>query len=444
MFQKKMSGVHIPYRKNTAGMKAVKMPPPATVVIPMGMHIGRPSNVIVKPGDHVDVGQVIGEAAGYVGAPIHSSVSGTVKKLSSVLLFMGTECPAVEIEPDGLQTPCSELKAPEITDYESFVNAVRESGLVGLGGATFPTSVKVDVKDTSRIQEVIINAAECEGYITSDHRTMLDRKDDIVEGCRLIEKWLDAKNIIIGIEDNKPDAIKLMTEAFKGDEKVTVKTLPAIYPQGGEKVLIYNTTGKIVPEGKLPLDVGCLVFNVTTLATLAVYCRTGMPLTEKCITVDGPAVKEPKNVIAPIGTAIGDVIEFSGGLKAEAKKVVMGGPMMGIAQFDMNAPVQKGTNAILVFDEKSAAPLKSTACIRCGGCVDVCPLHLMPCEIEDAYEKADAEALKALKVNLCMECGCCAFQCPANRPLVQVNKLSKTLIREYDARMKTLKGGESK
>lgn len=439
MSRKNLNGVHIPHRKNTAGMQAIKMPPPATVTIPMSMHIGKPANCIVAVGDHVNVGQMIGEPGGFVSSPVFASVSGTVKKIVPMLQFMGATCQAVVIESDGQMTVADTVKAPEITDYASFINAVRDSGVVGLGGATFPTAVKLDVKDTSRIQEIIINGTECEGYITSDHRTMLDRTDEVVEGCRLLEKWLDVKKIIIAIEDNKPDCIEKMKAAAANDEHVEVRALPCMYPQGGEKVLIYHTTGKIMPEGKLPIDVGSVVMNVTSVATLAHYCTTGMPLVEKCITVDGSAIKEPKNVIAPIGTACKEVIDFAGGFGCEPKKLVMGGPMMGVAQYDLDAPVAKGTSAILAFNEKDARPVTPTACIRCGGCIDHCPMNLMPVEIERAYEKNDAEALKALKVGLCIECGCCAFQCPAHRPLVQVNKLSKTLVRDYDNRMKTLK-----
>ena len=436
MSLKLLSGVHIPHRKNTANMPPVRMPPPATVTIPLSMHIGRPANCVVKPGDHVDVGQLIAESGGYVSSPVYASVSGTVKKIVPVLQFMGTSCQGVLIESDGAMTPVPDMKAPEIKDYDSFIQAVRDSGVVGLGGATFPTAVKLDVKDTSRIQEIIINAAECEGYITSDNRTMLDRTDEIVAGCQLLEKWLDVKKIIIGIEDNKPDCIQKLTEVFASDKCVEVRTLPSLYPQGGEKVLVYHTTGKVIPEGKLPLDVGSVVMNVTSLAALAHYCATGMPLVEKCVTVDGSAVKEPKNVIAPIGTASREVIEFAGGLKEEAGKLVHGGPMMGVAQCDMDAPVAKGTSALLVFNRKDARPVEPTACIKCGGCIDHCPANLMPMEFERAYEKKDAELLKQLKIGLCMECGCCAFQCPAHRPLVQVNKLAKAFVRDYDAAKK--------
>ena len=436
MSLKTLNGVHIPHRKNTAQMPAVRMPAPATVTIPMSMHIGKPANCVVAVGDHVGVGQLIGEPGGFVSSPVYASVSGTVKKIAPILMFMGATCQAVTIESDGLMTPYEGIKAPEITDYDSFIAAVRNSGVVGLGGATFPTAVKLDVKDTSRIQEIIINGAECEGYITSDHRTMLDRTDEIVEGCKLLEKWLNVKKIYIAIEDNKPDCIAKLREATAGDEVVEVRPLPSLYPQGGEKVLIYHVTGKVMPEGKLPIDVGSIVMNATSVAVMAHYCTTGMPLVEKCVTVDGSAIKEPKNVIVPIGTACRDVIEFAGGCKEEPRKLVLGGTMMGVAQASLDAPVAKGTGGVLVFNEKDARPVEPTACIRCGGCVDHCPMNLMACEIERAYEKNDAVALKELKIGLCIECGCCAFQCPAHRPLVQVNKLAKVVVRDYDNRMK--------
>ena len=433
---KLLHGVHIPHRKNTSDMQPIRMPAPAVVTIPMSMHIGKPANVVVAVGDHVDVGQMIGEAGGFVSSPVYASVSGTVKEISSVLQFMGASCAAVVIESDGQMTPYAGCKPPVITDYDSFIAAVRDSGVVGLGGATFPTAVKLDVKDTSKIQEIIINGAECEGYITRDNRAMLDRTDEIKAGVGLLEKWLDCKKIIIGIEDNKPEAIAKMKEVFNGDSAVEVAPLPQLYPQGGEKVLIHNLTGKMVPEGKLPLDVGSVVINVTSLAAIARYVETGMPLVESYITIDGSAVAEPKNVIAPIGTKCSEVIEFAGGFKEECKKLVMGGPMMGVAQASLDAPVAKGTSALLCFNEKDARPAVPTACIRCGGCMDHCPLNLMPCEFERAFEKGDAVRLKELKIGLCMECGCCAFQCPANRPLVQTNKLAKQLVREYDMAQK--------
>ena len=355
-------------------------------------------------------------------------MSGKVKKLDEITMSGGMKTKAVVIETDGEQEICESVKPPVVTDFQSFVNAVKESGVVGLGGAGFPTFVKLGVKDLSAVETIVINSAECEPYITSDTRTMLDKADYISKGIDLLHKYLGKKRIIIGIENNKKPCIEKMTELANSKENVEVKVLPSIYPQGGEKVLIYNTIGKIVPEGKLPLDVGAIVLNCTTLANIARYCNTGMPLVEKCITVDGSAVAKPKNVIVPIGMKLADVFEQSGGFCQEPKKVLYGGPMMGIAVPDLEQPVLKNTNAVLAMSEADAVLPEPTACIRCGRCIRHCPLRLMPSHIVAAYESGDMERLAELKVNLCMECGCCSFGCPAHRPLVQTNKLAKAKL----------------
>lgn len=437
---KKLRGVRVPHNKNTAGSVPIIMPPPRFVTIPLVMHIGAPSVCIVKPGDHVDVGQLIAEAGGYVGAPIHSSVSGTVREITSVMMTNGKPVPAVKIESDGLMTVSPSIKPPVVNDYDSFIAAVRASGAVGLGGAGFPTSVKLDIKDTSRIKEVIVNSAECEPYITSDTRTMIDRADDIAEGCRLLEKYLNVKKIYIGIEKNKPEAIASMRRLAANDPAVEVRVLPSFYPQGGEKVIIYSITGKIVPEGKLPIDVGTIVINCTTLAFIASYIKTGMPLVEKCITVDGPAVASPKNVIVPIGTAMSEVFEVCGGFKKTPAKFLQGGPMMGLAVYSPDTPVIKNNNAILAFDKDTALKPKETSCIRCGQCSAYCPYRLDPAEYGRALKANDVEKLIRLKVNLCMECGCCSYICPARLPLVQQNKMGKALVAEYQKKKKAEAG----
>ena len=429
-------GVHAPHRKNTASMSPVRMPIPKTVVIPMAMHIGAPAAPVVKAGDQVAVGQLIGEATGFVSSNVYSSVSGTVKKIDEMLNFNGSKMTAITIESDGEMTPYEGITPPVVTNYEEFVNAVKACGLVGLGGAGFPTQVKLSVKDLSKVSEVIINGAECEPYITSDTRTMLDRKDDIFEGIKLLEKFMEVKKFIIGIEDNKPEAIKAMQELAAKDSNIEVKVLPAMYPQGGEKVLILNTTGKIVAEGQLPLDVGSIVLNATSLAELARFIRTGMPLTEKCITVDGSAVKNPQNVIVPIGTPMKEVFDFCGGFKEEPKKVLYGGPMMGIAVPDLDRPILKNTNAIIAFNAVDASRPEESPCIHCGNCVTHCPLRLNPPAIAKAYAHKDYEEVKALKVNLCMECGCCSFICPAKRNIVARHKLAKAGLRTYESQKK--------
>lgn len=431
MYRKTLHGVRVPHRKNTAGDKPEKMPIPAFVTIPMSMHIGAAAKPIVNVGDEVKVGQLIAEAGGFVSSPVYSGVSGKVKKLDDMLMSGGQFVPAITIETDGLQTMSESIEPPKVESLQEFLDAVRASGVVGLGGAGFPTAVKLTVKDLSAIEAVIINGAECEPYITSDTRTMLDDKQLVWEGIELLKKYMQVKRIIIGIEDNKPECISTYKKLCVSGGGVEVKALPAMYPQGGEKVLIFHTIGRIVPEGKLPLDVGAIVINCTTLAAVAKYIKTGIPLVEKCITVDGSAVKNPKNVIAPIGTPIKDVFDFCGGFKSEPKKVLYGGPMMGLAVPNLDAPILKNTNAILAFNEKDAVIPAETACIKCGRCVSHCPLNLAPTDIETAFKLKKPEDLDVLKVNLCMECGCCAYVCPANRPLVQINKLAKAMLRDY-------------
>ena len=430
-----LHGVHVPHRKNTAECVPTRMPPPAMVSIPMSMNIGKPATPVVKAGDEVKVGQRIGEAGGFVSSPVYSGVSGKVKKIDKMLLFHGAVCDAVVIETDGQQTPYEELKAPAVTDFDSFIEAVRDSGVVGLGGAGFPTSVKLKV-DPERVDFICVNGAECEPYITADTRTMLDDAEMLVGGVELLHGYYPKARVIIGIENNKPACVKKLRELLADKAYAEVNALPALYPQGGEKVLIHNTTGRIVPEGKLPIDVGCIVINTSTLVSITRYIRTGMPLVEKYVTVDGSAIKNPQNVIVPIGTAIRDVVEFTGGYKCEPKKIVLGGPMMGVSVPDDSEVVVKNTGAILCFDEKDAVLPEPSACIRCGRCIDACPLNLMPTEIEHAFNVGDAERLGRLKVNLCMECGCCAFACPAHRRLVECNKLSKGMLNKYLAQQK--------
>ena len=418
------------------------MPAPATVRIPMAHHIGAPARIAVKPGDEVFVGTVVGEAAGYVSAPVHSSVSGKVVKIEEYLAPTGKKMPAVVILSDGKMTPDPAIKPPSVESHADLVRAVRESGLVGLGGAGFPTAVKIDGAGGGKVDTVVINAAECEPYITSDTRTMLDEAEEVLFGVRLLQKFIEPKSVIIGIEKNKPEAISRMREVFAQEAGVSIKVLPSKYPQGGEKILIYNTTGRIVPEGGLPSDVGVLVMNVTTVAFLAKYLKTGMPLVEKCLTVDGSAVKNPMNVIAPIGTSIADLVEFTGGFSDDVGKVFYGGPMMGIALYDLSLPILKNNNAITALTRRDAEPPRSVACIHCGRCVENCPLGLNPTAFAKAMRVSDeperAKRLLDAKINLCMECGCCSFVCPSKRPLVETNRMAKADVREYKAHLASL------
>lgn len=439
----RLKGIKVPHRKHTANSVPQRIPLPKTVTIPMSMHIGKPCKLSVKAGDHVKVGQIIGLPDGFISSPVHSSVSGTVKRTDEITMTGSAKITAAVIETDGLQELCEDVKPPVVTDFESFIEAVKNSGVVGLGGAGFPTFVKLNIKDLSAVDTVIINAAECEPYITSDTRTMLDKAEYISKGIDLIQKYLGTKHIIIGIENNKKPCIQKMQEIADSKNGVIVKVLPSIYPQGGEKVLVYNTTGRLIPKRGLPLDVGTIVLNCTTLACIADYIETGMPLTEKCVTVDGSCVKEPKNVIAPIGTPIQSLFDFCGGFKAEPKKVLYGGPMMGIAVPSLDLPVLKMTNAVIAMDEKDARPPKASACINCGECVNNCPLRLDPRAISKALKLGLDEELKKQHADLCMECGCCAYVCPAKRPIVQNNKLAKARLNKYLSQQKASKEGKN-
>jgi len=429
-----LRGVMLPHRKNTEGFVPVQMPAPKFVTIPVAATIGKNAKVCVKVGDEVKVGDLIAEQDTVVSSPVHASVSGKVTKISQMVTARGDSCDVVTIESDGLNELSSKVAPPQINNREDFINAVRDSGLVGLGGAGFPTHVKLATK--SEIDTLILNGAECEPYITSDSIVMSTRADDIKEGILAVQKYLEIPRVIIGIEKNKPAAIASMRNMAKDMDGVSVKVLSERYPQGGEKVLVYHTTGRVVKYAKLPSDVGCIVMNTTTCATLGTYLKTGMPLVAKCLTVDGSAVKEPKNIIAPIGTSLADIFEFAGGFKEEPKKVLYGGPMMGITVPSLEEPLCKNNNAALAFGQKQAKLPQTTSCIRCGACVNHCPFGINPAMIEAAYRKNDLDGMLDAGVRLCMECGCCSYVCPANRPLVQTNRLGKAALARRKAEEK--------
>ena len=430
-----LHGVHVPHRKKTRHKPILRMDIPATVTIPMGMHIGAPSTPIVKVGDEVKVGQKIAEAGGFVSVPVYSGVSGKVTKIKDYMSAYGKVTPAIVIQTDGLQTVSETVAPPAVNNREDLLTAIRESGMVGLGGAGFPTHVKFAV-EPERIDYLIINGAECEPYVTSDTLTMMERGDDMAIALRAMANHLGIRKVIIGIENNKKRAAVAMQKMAADivEAEVTVKKLPSAYPQGGEKVLIYHTVGRMVPEGKLPIDVGCIVINCTTLASIGTYLRTGMPLVEKCVTVDGGAVANPQNVLAPVGAALSDLFAACGGLTCDPAKIIYGGPMMGVTVPTADEPVMTNTNAVMALTHKEARLPKTTACIRCGACTNHCPFGLAPAAISHAYKYGDVEALKKLSVETCMLCGCCSFVCPANRPLVQRNKLSKDLLKEMQAK----------
>ena len=433
-----LGNTRVPHNKNTADMQPVKMTTPKEVLLPMSQHLGAPATPVVKVGDEVKVGQLIAEANGFVSSPIYSSVSGKVTKIEPFTTSAGAEVMAVRIESDGLMTVADGITAPVVEDLDSFLLAVRNSGVVGLGGAGFPTAAKLDAAKKGGIHTVVINGAECEPYLTGDTRTMLDDSKYLYEGVMLLDQYVGTvERFFFAVEKNKPECIEELARVFQDNPKVTVSTLPSLYPQGAERVAVYNTTGIVIPEGKFPADVGVLVINVSTLAFIAKYVECGMPLVERCVTVDGSAVAEPKNLLVPIGTSIAEVIEAAGGLKEEAGKVLYGGPMMGTPAANMECPVLKTTGGLTVLTVKDATEPDATACIHCGKCVEVCPMGLYPTSITKAFDISTTEDRMArfeeLSITLCMECGCCSYVCPARRPLVQNNRLAKSSYRAYKA-----------
>lgn len=420
---KRLKGLKLDHCKNTENSATVDFPLPAKIRIPMSMNMGASCIPLVKPKDQVTVGQKIGESDAFFSVPIHSGVSGTVTAITDYRCPNGTVCKAVEIETDGMQTVSEEVCPPVISSKEDFIKAVRESGSCGLGGAGFPTHIKLNPK--TPVDTLIINAAECEPYITADYREMMENTEDVLGGIKLVMKMLEIPKAVIAIESNKPEAVKKFQEMTSGGN-ISVAQLPSSYPQGAEKVIIYNTTGRIVMEGMLPSDAGVIVLNVSTAAFIYKYSLTGMPLVSRRLTVDGDAVGTPMNISAPIGTSFKEILEYCGADTDSIKKLIAGGPMMGMSLPNMDMPVVKTTNALLAL-KKYTQP-KTSACIRCGRCAEVCPLGIMPAEIERAYKLRDVEDLKKLKVTLCMNCGSCTYVCPANRKLAEMNQLAKTLI----------------
>lgn len=428
-------GVHPSENKFYARAMAIKrFPEPDVLVIPMSQHIGAPCKPLVKKGDLVTKGQKIGDNEGLC-VPVHASVSGKVKAVEMKAHTSGTTVMSVVIESDHLDTLCEDIqpRTAEQVDAlsaQELIAIIREAGIVGMGGAAFPTHVKLS-GGIGKVDTVIVNASECEPYITSDDRLCHEMPEKIIAGVQVIMKILGLDKAYIAVEDNKPEAIRTL-KANVGKSGICVEPLPAKYPQGAEKQLIYAITGREVPSGGLPAAVGCAVFNAATCKAIADAVYDGMPLIERVVTVSGDILMEPKNLLVPVGTSFNDLIEACGHSE-NPYKVLSGGPMMGVAQYDLSVPTVKACNAITVLGRKNRYTVDQAACIRCGKCVEVCPMELMPVLMFKALQTSDPEQIKASNMMDCIECGCCAYNCPACVPLVLGFRSGKQIIRNATA-----------
>jgi len=430
-------GVHPVYNKEaTSTLAIVKMPLPQKVVVPMQQHIGAPCELLadveeIGKGCEVKAGQKLGDNKGFVSAPVHAPISGTVADIAPYNHPLGMKIKAVTIESDGRDEWAENVKpAGRLEDLspEDIRKIVREAGIVGLGGATFPAHVKLSPPEDKPIDVVIINGAECEPYLTADHRVMLEKSEEIIFGLKAMMKALNASEGIIGVEDNKPDAMKLMERLVAEEESIRVCSLPTKYPQGAEKMLISVTTGRVVPAGALPMEVGVVNHNVGTAVAITQAIKEGKPLVGRVMTVTGSGVSKPANIQVRLGTLASEVLEYCGGISDSTLKLVVGGPMMGLAQPSADIPVIKGTSGILALTDEDVYLAESSPCIRCAKCVTVCPMNLMPTSISQAAEHGDYKRAEKLYALDCFECGCCSFICPSKIPLVQWIRIGKNEI----------------
>lgn len=425
-------GVHPPTNKTlTENVPIEEAVDPKIVVIPLSQHIGAPCDPIVAVGDTVKVGQKIGESKAFMSVPVHASVSGTVKKIEQHYVPNGSKVNCIVIESDGKFEVHESVKPKgkvEDLSKEEILAIIKEGGMAGMGGATFPTHVKLSPPADKPIDTIIVNGAECEPYLTADHRTMLEQPELVLLGTQAIMKALGVNKAYIGIEKNKPDAIETIKKTVADAQGIEVCSLEVKYPQGDEKRIINAITGRVVPSGGLPMEVGCVVENVGTVATIGNIIKTGMPLVKRVVTVSGSAIQNPKNLNVRIGTSMKTVIEQCGGYKEEPGKLIHGGPMMGIAQFSDEVPVIKGTSGILAFNKKEANIPESSNCIMCGKCLEACPVNLMPYKISGYVLQKNFDAADEYHAADCIECGGCSFVCPAKRPLKETISVAKKEI----------------
>ncbi len=455
LFKKKnISSLHIPHNKNTAGLVPTRIDTPKEVVLPMnitshGMNASKPA---VCVGDHVRVGQVVASEEGRFSTFIHAPISGTVTSIAPIKFRSEQEVVAITIESDGKMELSPDIKKPEFSNCTEFLQAVNNGGIVGLGGAAFPIWAKLReaTNPDYNVDTVLINAAECEPYITSDHRMMLDHPDLIADGIEYLRtymsEYLGNATFKICIEKNKPDAIEVLKQTFAGKDYVVIHELDAIYPQGAKQVMLYNATGRVAIAGKRFPSFGAIIINVSSIAKMAEYLNTGIPLIERIVTVDGPAVAEPKMLIAPIGTRVSEILKYVP-LKegVELGKVIIGGPMNGTSVYSVDAPLSKVANAVLLFSEEDAVLPQASACINCGRCIEKCPVSISVAQVARALrtrnEDLRAQRLIDTGVRQCVDCACCSYVCPANRPLLQINNQANSFLKKYAAAQKEKEGG---
>lgn len=422
-------GIHPPHRKKATESLAIEdFPTPELVQIPLRQHIGAPSELCVAKGDEVKVGQLLAKAGSFVSANIHASVSGKIIKIGKQETGYGMDT-VVHIQNDGEYTISDDVKPyGDYKDYtgKEIISIIQEAGLVGMGGAGFPTHVKLSPPPEKQIDYVVLNGAECEPYLTCDHRLMLEQPEKIIKGLEIVLYALGVSQGRIGIENNKPDAIEVMKQYLK--EGIQVCELKTKYPQGAEKQLISACTGKEVPSGGLPMDAGVVVLNVATCATIAQIFETGLPLIERVCTVTGEAITSPKNLRFRVGVRLRDLIDYCDGYREEPGKVILGGPMMGVAQFSDEIPAMKNTSGILCLTREQGELQPESACIKCGKCVGVCPIHLLPLQISAFSLKRDYDKAQEFNALDCIECGSCSYICPADRPLLQSIRVAKREI----------------
>ena len=433
-------GVHPPERKILAADAPIEvLPTPDAVRIPLWQHLGAPCEPVVKPRTEVALGDVVGDAKAFVSAPVHASVAGSVGRASVATLPNGRHVPVVTIQAaaeqpwtgDALweETFGGEWPTDGLDRYEAqeIVEAARRAGLVGLGGAAFPTHVKLTRNEKKPIDRLLVNGCECEPYLTADHRLMLEAPEPVIAGALLAQRATGARQITICVEDNKPQAIESLRAAAAGTG-IEIRALKTKYPQGGEKQLAVAVLGVEVPTGGLPLDIGAVVINVGTAAALARAVIRGAPLTHRIVAVSGAGIHQPKNLLAPIGVSYRELVDFCGGLASDAARVVAGGPMMGFTLGGLDVPLTKGTSGVTVLSRREVRKANQTACVRCGRCVDACPLRLVPTRLGLASRVGDAELAKRYHISACIECGCCAYVCPASIPLVQLIRVGKLMV----------------